>query len=51
MANLDPLAEVRPFQYIVTATTDPPQEMSAAKRIVMRVPGTEPSKRAFCRSL
>lgn len=45
MASLEELGDPAPFQYIVTTTTDPPQEMIGREAVVLTLYGTEPGER------
>ncbi|HEX9297148.1 MAG TPA: hypothetical protein VF881_14995 [Polyangiaceae bacterium] len=51
MAKLEAIADAPPFQYIVTTTTNPPEEMIGGQALVLRLQGTEPSERLFRRDL
>jgi len=51
MAKLDTLGAAVPFQYIVTTTTDPPDEMIENGAAVLRLQGLEPSERLLHRDL
>ena len=51
LAKVEMLAEPPPFQYIVTTTTNPPEEMIGSEAVVLRLQGTEPSERLFRRDL
>jgi hypothetical protein len=51
MAKLEALGDAAPFQYIVTTTTSPPDEMIKNAAVVLRLQGLEPSERLLRRDL
>jgi hypothetical protein len=51
MAKLETLGDSAPFQYIVTTTTSPPDEMVENGAVVLRLQGLEPSERLLRRDL
>jgi hypothetical protein len=51
MAKVEAMGMAPPFQYIVTTTTSPPDEMIESEAVVLRLRGLEPRERLFRRGL
>lgn len=51
IAKLETLGPLPPFQYIVTTTTSPPNEMIESGAVVLRLQGLESEERLFRRDL
>jgi hypothetical protein len=51
MTKLETLGATPPFQYIVTTTTAPPQEIIKSDAVVLQLEGLEPNERLLRRDL
>ena len=51
IASLEKLSAEPPFQYIITTTTEPPQELRSSGFVVQTLHGAQPAERLLRREL